>query len=488
MFKLLFATFILLISTQAAMCDLTLSPLFSNGAVLQREMPVPVWGTATDGQKITVKFQKQTHSTIAEKGKWRVTLKPLKTGGKHTLSVSGEKTITRKNIQIGEVWICSGQSNMEQTVAESEHTSRKMLSSCNDVGLWLFNVPKPPMTGPLPKLTTHWTAAAPNTVAKFSGVGYFFARELRKSLKVPVGIINITFGGSYIALWMDGKTRRELAGTGVYANGRLYDAMVRPISSYAIRGVIWYQGESDADNSLRYKREFPAMIKLWRNDWGQSDLPFLFVQLPGFNFYKKDLSTKPQEQATWAELREVQSQTAAIVPNTAMVVTTDVGDPVLLHPPRKLEIGQRLALTARAMVYEQKVRYRSPIFKLLKINGSLAIVTFDNANDGLIARGNPVTGFTLAGKDGVFHNASATIKGNTVRISSPKVPRPVHVRYGWANYPNTNLFNKAGLPASPFRTDNIPFIKCSKCRSQTGDGTTKGRCNKCNAPCKPYLK
>ena len=230
------------------------------------------------------------------------------------------------------------------------------------------------------------------------------------------------------------------------------------------------------------------MIKLWRKDWGQGDFPFLFVQLPGFNFYKKDVPTEPQEQTTWAETREVQSQTAATIPNTAMVVTTDVGDPVNVHPPYKFEVGQRLALAARAMVYGQKLRYRSPVFKSMRLVDSRAIITFDHAEDGLIVRGKSVTGFTLAGKDGIFHNATATVEGDTVTISTPDVPHPVDVRYGWANYPQTNLFNKTGLPVSPFRTDDIPFSKCPRCRSQTGDGCTKNRCNKCGVLCEPYTK
>ncbi len=474
-----------------AVADLKPSSLFSDGAVLQRDMPIPVWGTAGDGEKVTVTFQGQKVSTTAQAGRWLVRLPPLKAGGPFTMTISGGRTIEIKDILVGEVWICSGQSNMEMPVSECAHAGESIASS-EDSMLRLFHVPKveipPNHVGPIPELTAKWAVCQPGAVSRFSGVGYFFGRKLRSTLNVPVGLIHISFGGSYAALWLNSETLTALAGGGTYRNGWLYDSMLRPLQPYAMRGVIWYQGESDADNALRYRREFPAMIKLWRDDWGQGSFPFLFVQLPGFNFYKAKVPVEPQEQATWAELREVQSQTAATVANTAMVVTTDVGDPVQLHAPRKREVGERLALTAQGLVYGQDIPYQSPAFKSMAIKDAQATVTFDHATGGLIVRGDAATGFTIAGEDGVFHHAQATVKGSAVTVLSPQVSRPVAVRYGWANYPRTNLFNTQGLPASPFRTDAFPLVKCPQCGSRTGDGCTGGRCNKCNVPCAPYDK
>ena len=472
-----------------ALGDVKPCSLFSDGAVLQQEMQVPVWGTAGDGEKVTVKLQDQELSTIAEAGRWMVRLKPMKSGGPFTMTISGSNIIEVKNIMIGEVWICSGQSNMEFPVAQCENAEKSTAVSADPM-MRLFNVPKveipPNHIGPIPEMITTWTECEPGSVAKFSGVGHFFGRKLREALKVPVGLINISFGGSYAALWMSGKVRAQTAGSGTYRNGWLYDSMLRPLQPYAIRGVIWYQGESDADNSLRYRKEFPALIKNWRDDWNEGEFPFLFVQLTGFNFYKKQVPAEPQEQSTWAELREVQALAAATFPNTAMVVTADLGSPENVHPPRKKEIGDRLAMTAEGMVYRKNVSYKFPEFKEMKIEGDKALITFSNAEGGLAVQGAAISGFTISGTDRKFYNADAVVDGDKVAVSSDKVPHPVAVRYGWANYPVMNLFSKDGLPAAPFRTDDFPLVKCGKCKSRGGRGITNGICNECGGQAEEY--
>lgn len=464
--------------------------LFSDGAVLQQEILIPVWGTADEGEKVTVKLQDQEASSIAQNGRWMVRLRPMKSGGPFTMSISGTNNLVEiKDILIGEVWICSGQSNMELPVAQCAN-AEKAIASSPDSMLRLFNVPKralpPGLIGPIPEMTSTWAQSEPASVSNFSGVGYFFGQKLRKDLKIPVGLIHISYGGSNIGLWMNSKTLRELAGSGTYRNGWHYDSMLQPLQPYGIRGVIWYQGESDADNSLKYRKAFPAMIKNWREDWKQGDFPFLFAQLTAFNFYKKEAPTEPQEQSTWAELREAQALTATTVPNTAMVVTTDLGSPENVHPVRKEEIGDRLALAAAGMVYGKSSRYKSPEFKKMKIEGDRAIVTFANAEGGLIKQGAAASGFTIAGEDRKFHAAIAILDGDKVIVSSPHVPNPVAVRYGWANYPFTNLFNLDGLPAAPFRTDEFPFMKCGKCKSKGGRGISDGKCNECGGEAEEY--
>lgn len=469
------------VNTEGA-TPLALSPLFSDGAVLQQGMPVPVWGTAPTGQELRVSLQGQEFHTVARNGRWMVTFRPLRAGGPFVLGVTGEHTLQHR-VWVGEVWICSGQSNMEMPVSESEHAPDLLTS---DPNLALYTIPKPTMTGPVPALAASWRTSDRASIGSFSAVGYFFARKAREALGVPVGMINVSFGGSNIALWVDAGTQSRIAGSGSHANGRLYDAMIRPLCPYAIRGVLWYQGESDADRSILYRSYFPALIELWRKDWGQGDFPFLFVQLPGFNFYKRELPSAPRELATWAEIREVQSRTASSVPNAAMVVTTDLGDPVFLHCSRKREIGERLAMTALGQVYGEKVACKYPLFERMTIEGGTVRVAFANAEDGLVIRGDKPTGFALCGNDRIFRVASGSVDGDTVILSSPEVANPIAVRYGWDNYPQLNLFSQAGLPASPFRTDDVPLLKCPKCQSRGGDEINKGICVKCNVLCGAY--
>ena len=483
------ASVLLSAAGRAAGQELTTSPLFSDGAVLQQGMAVPVWGTAPDGTEVTVVIGEQRVTTRAKDGRWTLSLQPLTAGGPFEMTISdGAATLTRKDIYVGEVWIASGQSNMQMTVAQAELPNATMLMNCSRQQIRLYNMPQPPGTGPLPELTTTWTAAGPNSVAVFSAVGYYFARELRQQLQVPVGIIHNSVGGSYAGAWMTGPTLRKLAGSGVYADGRLCRANVLPLAPYAIRGVVWYQGESDADNSIRYRTYFPGLVADWRRLWGQGDFPFLYVQLTGFNFYRKELPTAVTSQSTWAELREVQSQVERTVPNVAMVVTTDQGDPVLLHAPKKREIGRRLAWAALGKVYRKpNVAWKYPRFKSMDIRDGSVRVTFDNADDGLVVAGETITGFTLAGDDKVFHPAIAKLDGSTVVVTSGDVPVPVTVRYGWRNFPRCNLFSKSGLPASPFRSDRFDLLKCPKCRSRTGQGASpEGLCNQCGIPCRPY--
>lgn len=484
-----------MLSASAAFAEVKPHALFSDNAVLQQGVSVPVWGTANDGEKVTVKFEGQEVSTTAQGGKWMVRLKPLKAGGPFTMTIAGENTIELKNVLVGEVWVCSGQSNMQWPVSASANPQETIANS-KDPMLRLFTVPRQATPEPLSDVRGNWVECAPETVPGFSAVGYFFGRDLRKALNVPVGLINTSYGGTPAEAWTNRRALEaipELRGMvdqyaqavknfpqllerhkeavekakvegkepprapvdpmrSPHSPGGLYNAMIAPLIPYAIKGVIWYQGESNAGRAYQYRTLFPAMIRNWREDWGQGDFPFLFVQLAPF----MKIVTEPEESA-WAELREAQLLTLK-TPKTGMAVTTDVGDPNDIHPKQKEPVGARLALAARHIAYGERIVYSGPIYKSMKVEGNKIVLTFDHVGSGLVAKGGDLKGFTIAGEDRKFYNAQAEIKGNTVVVSCPQVERPVAVRYGWANCPVVNLFNKEGLPASPFRTDDFPMV------------------------------
>ncbi|MBI2844279.1 MAG: sialate O-acetylesterase [Armatimonadetes bacterium] len=433
--------------------------LFSDGAVLQQGMSVPVWGTANDGEKVTVSFQNQTISTIARNGRWMVRLKPLKSGGPFEMTISGENTVELKNILVGEVWLCSGQSNMWWPVDQTID-SQKAKAGSSDPMIRLFTVPLVRrVAAPLDDVHSRWLECGPQTVGGFSAVGYFFARDLRKVLGVPVGMINNAVCGSLAEEW----TRRgvlqahpELKAAVGGETGSLYNGMLSPIIPYAIKGVIWYQGESNAPRAFQYRTLFPVTICNWRNDWGQGDFPFLFVQIPPAP------GKAEGEPSIWAELRESQLMTALCVPESAMTVVTEYGDQKDIHPKQKEPVGARLALAARAIAYGERIVHSGPIYKSMEIRGERVAISFDCIGGGLVAGGGELTGFRIAGEDRKFVKAQAQIEGDTVVVWSPEVPDPVAVRYGWADHPIINLFNKEGLPASPFRTDNFPVATGGK--------------------------
>ncbi|NOZ20357.1 MAG: sialate O-acetylesterase [Planctomycetes bacterium] len=494
--------------------------------VLQQGMEAPVWGKADEGEKVTVTFCGQTVFANAKDGKWMVRLKPLKAGGPHTMTVAGKNTIEIKNVLVGEVWVCSGQSNMAMTVNRCANAEEEVANSKNPM-LRLYTVPRRIAGEPQKNVEGKWVEAGPDTVGGFSGVGYFFGRELQKALKVPVGLIHTSWGGTpseawtsmptleatpeaksildryaeavknlpkamerfeaakekykaeKLPAWRKAAAEAKKAGKPIprrprpprvpYGPGHphrpagLYNGMIAPLIPFAIKGAIWYQGESNAGRAYQYRTLFPAMITDWRKNWGEGNFGFFFVQLAPF----RQPPTKPEDSA-WAELREAQLMTLSL-PNTGMAVITDVGDAKNIHPTRKQIVGTRLALSARGVTYGEKIVHSGPVYKSMKVNGNKAVLTFDHIAGGLMVKDGDLMehdgklkGFTIAGKDKVFHNASAEIKGDKVVVSCPEVQKPAAVRYGWANYPIVNLYNTEGLPASPFRTDNWPGITQGK--------------------------
>jgi len=415
------------------------------------------------------------------------------------LKVMGRNTLYRTNVMVGEVWLASGQSNMEWPMSQTFNATEEIAKTANP-DIRLFTVPKLKLKSPTNNVNGSWVASSPQTVPGFSAVAWYFARDLQKALNVPVGIIHTSWGGSPAEVWMSHSTLTSSASyqhdildtfaaaeekygkdlekyehdqaeakrlgqpfTGKRPNlgwrpSELYNGMIANLVPYAIKGAIWYQGESNAGRAHQYRDLFPDMISNWRHDWskatfGGGNFTFLLVQLAPFMAIKEQPS-----ESTWAELREAQLLTAQTLPKTGMAVITDVGDEKDIHPKKKEPVGARLALAARHIAYGEKVVYSGPIYSGLKISGSKAIVSFDHVGTGLEAREGELKGFAIAGADGKFVWGNATIQGKKVVVTSPDVPKPVAVRYGWADYPVVNLWNLEGLPATPFRTDHFPML------------------------------
>lgn len=469
--------------------------LFSDGAVLQQGVAVPVWGAGKDGEQITVKIQDQTVSTTVRDGRWLVRLKPMKAGGPFTMTITGDNTVTINNVLVGEVWLCSGQSNMAFHLAQAANAA-EAIAAAGDSQLRLFTVPYGATDTPKTEVPGSWKESSPETARGFSAVAWFFGHELRRALKVPIGLIHSSVGGTPAEAWTSRATleadpdlketleryaeqvkkydpvaaaaqheralekHKEAVAKAKAAGEKpppaprapadprqasvrpcgLYNAMIAPLQPYAIAGAIWYQGESNAGRAVEYRKLFPAMIQNWRQAWGQGDFPFLFVQIA-------------PHQGMKPEIREAQLLSWQKVPGTAMVVITDVGDEKDIHPTKKEPVGQRLALAARALAYGENIEYSGPVYASMKVEGDHAVLSFTHIGTGLMAKDGELKGFTIAGADGSFVPAKAAIDGDKVVVSSHEVPKPAAVRYGWANTPDVNLFNKEGLPATPFRTD-----------------------------------
>ncbi len=438
--------------TPFALAEVKPHGLFSDNMLLQREIPINVWGTAANDEKVTVAINDQTVSTVAKDGKWLVQLKPLTAGGPTTLTITGSNTIELKNVLIGDVWICSGQSNMEMTLNNCATGPADVKQSTN-AKLRLYNVPRHGKPEPQDDVVGTWSECNPQTTPNFSGVAYYFGRALQAKLDVPIGLINTNVGGTPAEAWTSQQALEAEPATAVYLKRRhsdLYNAMIHPLQNYGIRGAIWYQGESNAGEAYLYRKLFPTMITNWRAAWKQGDFPFLFVQLAP---YEKIVDAPGPSR--WAELREAQLLTAQNLPKTGMAVITDVGDEKDIHPKRKQPAGERLALAARAIAYGEKIEYSGPVYQSMSVDGANAVIKFTHLGQGLKSEGDQLTGFTIAGEDKAFHNARAKIEGDTVVVSSPDVAKPVAVRYGWNQYPVVNLWNKDGLPATPFRTDDF---------------------------------
>jgi sialate O-acetylesterase len=445
----------------AARAGLEPHGLFRDRAVLQRGVKVPVWGTTDRDGAVTVSIAGLQASAKPEGGKWRVELEPLAAGGPHAMTISqGDQKVELADILVGEVWLAGGQSNMQWPLNRTAGGEAAIAASANP-RIRLFTVPRRGAPAPESNVKGEWKACGPESSAEFSAVAYYFGRDLEKALGVPIGLVSSNLGGTAAERWMKKEAiegNPDLAGiTSPQGASDLWNAMIAPLAPFAIRGAIWYQGESNSERAFQYRKLFPAMIRSWRDTFGQGDFPFLFVQLAPF----MRIAPEPEESA-WAELREAQLLAARTVPKTAMVVITDAGDEKDIHPGKKEPVGARLALAARAVAYGEKVEHSGPVLEKMAVEGSQAVLSFTHAGGGLVARDGEPRGFTVAGDDRKFHPASARIEGDRVIVRCEKVEKPVAVRYGWANYPVGNLWNQAGLPASPFRTDTFPGVTDEK--------------------------
>ena len=527
----LLASAAIVLAAASARADVRLPAILSDNMCLQGGKTLPVWGKADPGEKVTVTLGDQSETaTAGQDGKWQVKLHALKDGeGPLSMKVAGKNTIDVKNIVVGQVWVASGQSNMEFTF-RAAHNAAEQTPRANYPTIRIFNLQKKTSYEPLWDCVGKWEECTPQTVLGTTAVGYFFARDLHEKLGVPVGLIHTSWGGTPAQSWtsLEGlQTSSELAdyvkaieqtrghvaqikeqyekeqlprweaadrkwkeeyGNADAATKKahpeprrptspdnnagvptvLFNGMIAPIIPFGIEGAIWYQGESNAGNPMQYRALFPAMITDWRNRWAdanpdEKNFPFLFVQLA--NYMPRE-ANPTQGEAGWPGLREAQHMTLKL-PNTGEAVIIDIGQADDIHPKDKMDVGHRLALAALHVAYHQDGVYSGPTYQSMTVEGNKARVKFDNVGGGLTIAAGPSTrpgvapqepgselkGFSIAGKDKKFVWANAKIEGDSVVVWSDGVQSPVAVRYAWANNPECNLYNKEGLPASPFRTD-----------------------------------
>ena len=490
----------LLLMAASGFAEVKLPQVLSDHVVLQREAPIHIWGWADPGEQITVSLlnQKQTAATD-DLGKWSVYLAPQPAGGPYSVTVQGTNTITLSDVLIGDVWLASGQSNMEMPLKgfnpETQVTNGPQeIVNANQPQIHLLHVHQRPSDHPLPDLKDpdeKWTTCTPESAANFSAVAYFFGREIQQDEKVPIGLIDDTWGGTPAEAWVSldsisadsslmpifrtwsemsndtadipamlarekredeaakqaGKTPPEHwhPNPASYDPAYLYNGMIAPFITFGIKGVIWYQGETNSGiaRAPMYAKVFPALISDWRSHWGEGDFPFLFVQISSFTstIYEK-----------WGIVRDAQRRTLSLT-NTGMAVSLDVGTANNVHPPDKLTVGHRLALAARDIAYGEHIEDSGPLFRQATSEGIGMRVWFDH-DAGLTAKGGALSGFELAGDDHKFVPASARLEGSEVVVNAPEIKAPKYVRYAWANFSTANLYNRAGLPASTFSSEN----------------------------------
>jgi sialate O-acetylesterase len=498
----------------ATHADVTLPRIFGDNMVLQRNKPVPVWGKATPGERVTVAFAGQKKSvTAGANGSWKTILDPLPANKKpQSFVVSGQNKVTLENVLVGEVWLCSGQSNMEWEVDKSANAVDEK-ATANFPEIRHFKVPRTASAFSKADTKADWRVCSPETVGGFTAVGYFYARELFRALDVPIGLLNSTWGGTAIELWLSPESvasspdltdlhKKLLSRSSLSAEGKklhtaylaelkkwtfeaeaalardeslteppaapwmsadqpqatqLYKGMIHPLVPFALQGAIWYQGESNgAEPSPVYLGKLKALIGGWRTQWNQGDFPFYIVQLSNFG----------PNGSSWTGVREAQLQ-ALSIPNTGLAVTTDIGNSKDIHPPNKQDVGKRLARWALARSYGSGIYPSGPLYKNHRVESAGLRVSFDHAPNGLmigkkdgLAPVSPdpaskLRWIEIAGEDRVFKPADAVIEGSDLILSSPEVPAPVAVRYAYCQDPaGANLYNTDGLPASPFRSDS----------------------------------
>jgi len=516
--KLSIIVFSVLFVCGTAAAAVRLPAVFDSNMVLQQGDEINLWGWASPGEEVLIAFNGEEVSVEADQaGEWKVVLPAQDAGGPFSMEITGENQVLLENILVGEVWVCSGQSNMEKKIGPMPGQKPVVnwvqeTNAADYPEIRLFHIPRSTSGIPLNDVDAEWMVCTPENIRNFSAVAYFFGRRIHRETNFPVGLIMTSWGGTRIEPWTPPsgfaqvKETEEIAGRVANVNSEyreqlasyltaqdnweelvresalsggplppaplkpsnplndrqqptgLYNAMVAPITGYGIRGAIWYQGESNRLDRLAYAGKMEALIKGWRAEWDQGRFPFYFVQLAPFNYENTEAVGHSYPEAYYLpEIWVAQLQTLKL-PNTGMAVTTDITELYDIHPTNKQAVGKRLALWALAGPYGKNLVYSGPIYSGLEIEDSSARVSFEHTGSGLASRdGEPLNWFEIAGPDGVFLQAKAVIDGDEVIVSSPEVEVPAAVRFGWHEMAVPNLMNKEGLPASPFHSELVSW-------------------------------
>jgi sialate O-acetylesterase len=442
---------------QVSKCNISLPEIFSDNMVLQQKSDVTIWGWAKTGEKIVLKadwITSELSTTADNQGKWSLILKTPEAGGPFTIDLKGYNEVILKNVLIGEVWLCSGQSNMEWSAASGINNAEEEIKNANYPGIRFFSVYHATSQYPQDHCTGEWTPCTSESMRNFSVIAYLYARKLHEVLGVPVGVINSSWGGTPAEAWMpedviikddllrEAASRQQPVPWGPVQPGRIYNSMISPLIPFRIAGVLWYQGEANTVNAYAYKEILSALIQSWRTGWGY-EFPFYYAQIAPYKY------GRPYEGV---EVREAQRK-VLLVPNTGMVVLSDIGDTTNIHPKNKQDAALRFANLALNRYYNKvKMEDSGPLYNDMRIDKNKAMITFDHA-EGLYVKGDKLNCFEIAGEDKVYYPATAKIKDNQVIVQSDKVKNPVAVRFAWSNTATPNLFNAANLPASCFKTE-----------------------------------
>ncbi|HWC90259.1 MAG TPA: sialate O-acetylesterase, partial [Pirellulales bacterium] len=447
---------------RAAQADLRLPVIFSSHLLLQRDVENPLWGTTDADEKLTIRFDdKVIPAQAGSDGRWAVKLPATAAGGPHKITIedaTGENKITLSDVLFGELWVCSGQSNMEMNLSSTDRAQADV-PAANHPQIRLFTIPHLRGEQPQEDCVGRWSPCTPAVAGGFSATAYYFGADLQKALGVPIGLIHTSWGGTPAESWTPRPALEAQPGLKYMAGGgsQLYNGMIHPLVRLPIAGCIWYQGEANVGRAAQYRKLFPTMIEAWRQAWQRPDLPFYFVQIAPYRY-------NADNGQACAELWDAQFQTMQTVPHTGMAVVTDSDSVDDIHPRNKKICGERLARWALAKTYgKADLVYSGPIFKKaepeVQVDADKIRLSFDSVGGGLASRdGKPLTDFTIAGADERFVSATAVIEGDTVLVHADSVAKPQAVRFGWKETAHPNLINKEGLPASPFRTDDWKLV------------------------------